>query len=209
MNDTIKKILEERWDKYKLKLEEKWGKFEQKSKERNMTNCPLKFISKEARLNAFFSPEPEEYIQKIFKDYLKTEIPLSLQTFYSKFNGCRLFFSSLNVYGVQYGLKGLMPYDLFVCNNNSGIDNKNNLVYIASIGGNYDFGFKRDELTKIYGVKVGSDEIVQTFNSFEEFFDHYFNHLFNEYDKDGKKLHPNEKYKDIPVLYHMSYDLID
>lgn len=194
---------------FKVQLENKWGGFSHPTHSDYEYNAPMHFISPNAKLNVLFSPKNEEDIHQLFLNHFDTDIPKDLMEFYKRYNGVRLFFGSLSVFGIQkFGEKDYQPYDLLMNNYNNRDCNRYDLVLVATIGGQYVFGFKRNELTKIYGFKVREGEIVQTFESFSDFFEHYFNCLFNEYDANAKKIHPNLNYKGIPCLEHLSYALM-
>lgn len=194
----------------KTMLEQKWGSFIETPYHSYVFNAPMPFVSSNAKLNVLFNPRYEKEINNVYNAYLQTDIPNELIAFYQKFNGVRLFANSLSVYGIQEsGGSDYQPYDILMNNWNNNDCNKHNLVFVASVGGQYDFGFKRNEVSKIYGIKVGEGdgEILQTFESFDVFFEHYFNYLINEYDNNARKIHPNMKYKGIPCLEHLSYEL--
>ena len=194
----------------KAMLEAKWGEFISDSDSYYKFNGPMPFISNETKLNVLFNHKGISDIKKIYSTYLDTDVPHELLGFYKKFNGVRLFANSLSVYGIQdYSSKDYQPYDILICNRNSADYNKCGLILVASIGGEYNFGFKRNELSKIYGIQAGNGEIIQTFDSFDTFFEHYFCHLIDEYGYDCRKIHINEEYKGIPVLEHLSYELIE
>ena len=193
---------------YKKLLQDKWGSFENEG--HFLSNGAMTFISKEARLNVFFKPLPIEKIEEYFTDVLKAELHPELKSFYEWTNGCRLFFASLSVYGVRGECKDvLVPFDLEYENKNllkTMPDDK--YVYFASIGGAYVFAYDKKSPSKVYGMKVGDTKIVQTFEGFNDFFNHYFDLLIDEYDEDGKKIHPTEAYKGIPVLENKCIDLL-
>ncbi|MBR1651663.1 MAG: SMI1/KNR4 family protein [Lachnospiraceae bacterium] len=192
-------------------LEKKWGKMR---KEGHYTaNGKMSFISDETRLNVVFEPIDDSAIESAFYEKLKSEILPELKAFYKKHNGCRLFFSSLSVFGVQQNNREVYePYDIVYENLNyySSLREKKkpNIVFFASLGGKYLFGYDRIELSKVYCIKKGSKEIEQEFDSFDEFFSHYFDALIKMYDADCHKVNPNEEYKGIPVLENVTYDLI-
>lgn len=193
---------------YKKLLQDKWGSFEKNGN--YISNGEMPFISKEARLNVLFEPLQTEKVEEYFADILKAELHPELRSFYEWTNGCRLFFASLSVYGIRGECKDvLVPFDLDYENRNllkTMPDDK--YVYFASIGGAYVFAYDKKLPSSIYGMKVGSMEILQTFESFNVFFDHYFGALLDEYDNEGRKLHPTEAYKGIPVLENKCIELL-
>ena len=193
---------------YKNLLKDKWGNFEKIGS--YISNGEMPFISKDARLNVFFEPLPVETTEEYFADVLKAELHPELKSFYEWTNGCRLFFASLSVYGIRGKCKDmLVPFDLEYENKNLlKTMPKDKYVYFASIGGAYVFAYDKNTPSKVYGMKVGSTEILQTFEGFYDFFDHYFNVLIDEYDVDGRKIHPTEAYKGIPILENKCIELL-
>jgi len=108
--------------------------------------------------------------------------------------GCRLFFGSLNVFGLQNNpVEVYQPFDFFIENNHiSGCQNGvkkngNQIVFVASIGGDYAYGFIKESPKRIIGFKKGSLKEVQDFPDFNSFFKFHFSRLFIEYDVDCKK----------------------
>ena len=76
-----------------------------------------------------------------------------------------------------------------------------NILYIA-IKGRIDASNAAVAEEEIYAIKKGKKKILKKFDSFETWFSYYFNVLYEEYDDEGRKKHPNKRYKDIPALYH-------
>lgn len=187
-------------------LENKWGAFV--SQGNYLANMPLPFISKDARLNVLFLQEIEA-IKNAFAEKFQSKILPELFEFYQHYNGCRLFFSSLNIYGVQFHHSDIFePFDLLLENYNiqTRFDD-NNYVFFASLGGNYVFAYRKDELSRVYAFEKGHKQVLKVFDGFKAWFNYYFDALLNEYDTDGKKLHPNDEFKQIPSLYHVTYKL--
>lgn len=193
-------------------LTDKWGDFIILDHYKEQVKLP--FISDKARLNVLFDPLPDNVITDIFERKLHSGILPELASFYKSFNGCRLFSSSLNIYGIQaYHDDVYEPFDLVRENFNhysmlSEMASDMNLVLFGSIGGDYRVGYDRDEMSGVYIFKVGATRILKTYNGFEQFFMSYFNYLIDEYDLAGKKIHVLDKYKDIPVLANVSGQLI-
>ena len=182
------------------KLESKWGNFIVHG--HALCNKPMPFVSSKAFLNILFAPNTE-CVQSSFDSLDAKPLP-GLIEFYKKYNGCRLFSSSLNIFGVQLYRNDLYePYDLF--RENLNIQSKfkdDNYMFFASLGGDFVFAYRKDELCKIYAFKKGQKNLLKTYSTFLDWFNYYFNALFEEYDTEGRKVHPNDVFKEIPVLYH-------
>ncbi len=195
------------------KLEEKWGKLY--IVDHYLENGKMSFISKKARLNVLFRPENLEDIKHVIKCELDAEVLPELLKFYESYNGCRLFFGSLNIYGMQVHPSDIFePYDIILENKRHLSELQKNkqeqcrYVFFGSIGGEYLIGYDKQECSKIYCVKSGESQILKEYENLEVFFERYFRELFQEYDIDGRKKHPNKKYKGIPVLENVSHTLI-
>ena len=190
-------------------LEEKWGKLVPEG--HCLLNGQMPFVSTKARLNMLFLPEEQAVLSERISKICDCTIPEQLKAFYSQFNGCRLFFSSLNVFGVQaHPAEIYEPFDLWIENNHilgnlSPKDRKKcDVVFFASIGGEYVFGFDKVNPSRVYGYKKGSLVCVQEFPDFDSFFDFHFNRLINEYDEACRKKHPLKQYIGIPALEHLT-----
>ena len=183
-----------------LKLEAKWGGFVKNG--HALCNKQMPFVSTKAYLNVLYEPQKES-IQKAFGS-LDATVPPELLNFYRQYNGCRLFFSGLNIFGIQcFEDEIYEPFDLGVENRNIQETFKNSdYIFFASLGGDYAFAYRKDECSQIYAIKKGKKKILKKFDSFETWFSYYFNVLYEEYDDEGRKKHPNKRYKDIPALYH-------
>ena len=191
------------------RLEEKWGRFIPKDHYR--TNCPMPFISDDARLNVLFEKNGNDEIVSLFRGFFDAELPEELNDFYLNYNGCRLFFSSLNIFGIQkYTDEIFEPYDIRI--ENDRIFGKckklsSQYVFIGSLGGEYGFAFDKNEKEKIYCFEIGKKKIVKEYDSFNVFFNQMFDYLFDEYDSNGRKININKEYKGIPVLEHLTFKL--
>ena len=181
-------------------LEKKWGKFAKIG--RAFCNQQMPFISDKAYLNVLYEPQTTA-IQEVFNSLGCNVLP-ELLDFYKKYNGCRLFFSSLNIFGIQCFEEEIYePFDLALENHIIQETFKdNNYVFFASLGGDYAFAYKKDDCSKIYAVKKGKKKVIKVFESFDSWFSYYFDALYEEYDEEGQKKHPNKRYKEIPALYH-------
>lgn len=195
-------------NRYYDALQDKWGKFIKKKG--YCVNGPMRFISKDAWLNEFFKEFATEEIEVYFKKVLGAELHPELRDFYAWTNGCRLFFSSLSIYGILPSSKDkIVPFDIEYENKKLAISmGANKYLFFASIGGEYVFGYDKETPSNVYGMKVGDISVLQTFNGINDFFDHYFDILIDEYGVDCKKLHPAEAYKGIPVLENKCTELL-
>lgn len=84
----------------------------------------------------------------------------------------------------------------------------NQIVFVASIGGDYAYGFFKDSPERIIGVKKGSIKLVQEFPDFNSFFEFHFNRLIDEYDIDCRKKNPLKQFQGIPALENVSTDIV-
>ena len=194
---------------YVNRLEERWGKLEPIG--HCLLNGHMRFISDETWLNRLFLPEDQNVLSDRISKTRECSLPEQLRAFYSEHNGCRLFFSSLNVFGVQiHPYEVYEPFDLWIENNHilgnlKPSDRKRcNLFFFASIGGKYVFGFDKDNPSHIFGCKKGSLACVQEFPDFDTFFEFHFNRLIDEYDDSCRKKHPLKRYAGIPALEHLT-----
>ena len=194
-------------------LTSKWGTFEKNG--HAMVNGNMPFVSDTARLNMLFPAQNADAIADfVYKNY-RCELPDQLLKFYQEYNGCRLFFGSLNLFGIQsYPTELYQPYDLFVENNHilgnmkKHSKDTNDLVFIASIGGDYAFGINKANPVEIIGIKKGMTfSPVQVFPDFNAFFDFHFNRLLNEYGADCRKKHPTKQFIGIPALENLSIEI--
>lgn len=193
-------------------LEKKWGKLNRANN--YLYNGDVDYISKKTKLNFIF----DKIDYALYKDVygkLGLEIPPDLKNFYDSYNGCRLFFGSLNVFGIQINRKDeIVPFDIFLTNTNNlgkmkkADMQKYDIVNFGSLGGQYLFGYKKDDAKTIYCTENGSVEVVKKYKDFDNWLDTYFDYLINEYDSDCKKIHPNKEYEGTPVLENLTYKLI-
>lgn len=197
---------------YLERLQQKWGEF--KVTENYLEQCPMPFVSEQARLNVIFNPEEEKVINNVFEKLIKAKILPELKQFYKKCNGCRLFFGSLSIFGIQRHPKDVYePFDVFQENKrllaqmNVYDREKCKYVFIGSLGGDYVFAYEPTELRTIYCMEAGKIDVIKTYNCFKEFFDCFFNVLIDEYDKDGHKIHINKIYNGIPALENITCDI--
>lgn len=194
-------------------IEAKWGKMNQDG--HALVNGNMPFISEEARLNMLFPTSNFNNIISNIHSKYNCQLPDQIREFYQVYNGCRLFFGSLNVFGIQSHLAELyQPYDIFVENNHilgslkTAEKSNCKILFIASIGGDYAYGFDIEKPGKIVGIKKGKLQIVQNFPDFNSFFNFHFNRLIEEYDENCKKKHPSKQFHGIPVLENVSTEIV-
>ena len=183
---------------FDTELERKWGEF--KKVDHYWENGPLPFISDHTRLNVLFEPESDVLIHKTFHHSLECEILPELRAFYKSYNGCRLFNGAFNIYGIQNHREDIYePFNIVLENFNNYAKVKINLsakkpfVVIGSLGGDYLFSYKTDELRTIYCTKSGERKILKEFEDFNMFFSYCFHALIGEYDLEGRKIHPDKE----------------
>lgn len=127
----------------------------------------------------------------------KTEIKLlpELKEFYQTYNGCRLFHSSINIYG--FSIKASAPMDITLNNHNhhaklsqNGKDDKD-IVFIGGVG-EYLIYYKQSEIDypKIYLSKHGEVKIHKSFSSIQELLTYFILALSQEYNDNGYRKHP-------------------
>lgn len=191
------------------RLEEKWGQF--KKENHFFINCPMDFISDKAQLNVIFEAEELTEIRSAYKEVGLIELPSEVENFYKRCNGCRLFFGSLSIFGIQkYPDEVFEPYDIKGENMRlrSQMKLKNDdFVFFASLGGDYVFGLKPNSDSKIYGMEATCAKVLREFDDFNVFVDYYFDKLFEEYDEKGRKIHLDEAFAGIPALEHLTSDI--
>jgi len=195
------------------KLVEKWGEF--KREEHYFQNGNMPFVSEQARLNVLFDPEDINEVISVFRDQLDSSILPELRVFYQEHNGCRLFFGSFCIFGLQrYHDDIFEPYDIVRENLNNyakmtrGARKKSKMVLFATLGGDYVFGYDKTELSKIYCVKAGSAQVIKEYENFDDFWNYYFDKLLDEYDEECRKIHPNKEDVGIPSLEHLTYRML-
>lgn len=197
-------------NKYKVLLETKWGLF--KKKNHYFFNGEMPFISDKAKLNVFFDSLDEKEINKLEIDF-NIIMPNELRFFLKQTNGCRLFFGSFNIFGIQ-----LFPNDLFEAYDfrkenirfsvESGVESaRNDFFFFATFGCDYYFAYKKSEMKKIYCFKRGTFLSVTEYEDFDAFFNHFFWGLMEEYSIDCRKIHINPEDENVPVLAHLTSEL--
>ena len=191
--------------KYISLLENKWGKFTKTG--HYYVNGRMPFISPQARLNVFFEPLNDEELDNIEKMF-DCKLPCVLREFYKFSNGCRLFFSGLNIYGLQKNPNDIFePYSLIIENQNNEltIDNSKGFLF-GSIGGDYALLLDKNN-GKVFVINKSSGKLEKNFDNFESMFEYFFNALYDEYDVNCKKKHINKEFSKFPSLAHAIIEL--
>lgn len=193
-------------------IEAKWGKMNLDG--HALTNGSMPFISEEARLNMLFPTDNYSGMISAIHSKYGCQLPDQIKEFYQVYNGCRLFFGSLNVFGIQsYPTELYQPYDIYVENNHilgslkTAEKSNCKILFVASIGGDYAYGINPENPEKIVGIKKGKLKAVQEFPDFNSFFNFHFNRLIEEYDEKCKKKHPLKQFQGIPVLENVSTEI--
>ncbi len=196
-----------------IKLEQKWG--EMLHEEHYSYNCKLPFISDKALLNIVFDPLNMGETKDKFSQAFHCSMPLFLEEIYERCNGCRLFFSSLSIFGFQVYPKDVHePFDILLENANNyakmpeAIRQRTQLIFFATLGGAYIFGTNKDEQKKVYMLNCTDYKTEGIYPDFDSFFDTFFDMLYDEYDDHGRKIHPVSSDIGIPALENLTYTLL-
>lgn len=168
--------------------------------------CHMTEINEQIYLHRLYKKLEDKEFEKIEKSLNINIIP-ELREFYKHYNGCRLFHSSINIYGFECGDSKPMAFVLNNINLNLKLVNNNiidkDIVYIGNVG-NYLIYYKQSEILnpKIYLSRHGELKIHKQFSSLEELLKYYIMALSYEYDKNGYRKHPktDKLYKKFPVI---------
>ncbi len=160
------------------------------------------------------------YYKKFANSYNIVFLP-ELLDFYKAYNGCKLFYDSISIYGIK--INGNGPFDLFLNDRNrhgdiktkiSNINSKDlelpdgvtrkdfdncidvlldDIVFFGCVG-KYNMYYKQSEISnpKIYLSYEEGITPIKTFNSIKEVFEFYIPKLYEEYDENGTKAHQND-----------------
>lgn len=118
-----------------------------------------------------------------------------LKEFYKEYNGCRLFLSSINIFGLGY--KESFPLDFAINDLNAHSDydfteeESKDIVIFGSVG-DLDLFYKQSELNnpKIYLTAKRNKKPIQIFDTIKSMFEYYFKILYQEYNNEGYRQHP-------------------
>lgn len=129
------------------------------------------------------------------KKQLGIELLPELKEFYQYYNGCRLFHSSINIFGFDVGESAPMNLVLNNINMHGELMNHGkdgaDIVYFGNVG-DYLIYYKQSEirLSKIYLSSHGELSVRKQFSSIKELLTYYIKALSIEYKSDGYRKHP-------------------
>lgn len=135
------------------------------------------------------------------EEILNIRLIPELKEFYKYYNGCRLFLSSINIYGINVGKSSPMEFLLNDSNMHGKIKDKkisketlDDIVFFGSVG-DYNVFYKQSEYSnpKIYLAKHGYVTPIKQFDSIHDMMIYYFNYLIPEYDENGYRKHPHKE----------------
>ncbi len=178
-------------------LKNKW-KVDQNNEE-GLLFCAMPEIDDDVYLHRLYKKIDINYANKYEQENGIVLLP-ELKEFYKNFNGCRLFHSSINIYGFDVEKSEPMCMVLNNINlhtklNNNGFDGKD-IVYIGNVG-DYLIYYKQSEIKspKLYLSNHGELTVHKEFYSIKELLSFYIKALSFEYDEKGYRKHPiNEKW---------------
>lgn len=188
-------------------IQSKW------SLERRNEEGEIYVVMKEISDKTYFHLLCKKIDTKYYENFEKTyniKLLPELKDFYNYYNGCKLFHSSIVIYGIGVGES--RPMELFINDlnkhnelpkENITQDESNDIVFFGGVG-DYNIYYKQSEINnpKIYLSKNGTVEPIRQFNSIRELMVFYLKYLVFEYDEHGYRKHPiKAKWcKDIPVI---------
>ena len=142
-----------------------------------------------------------------FENALGIKLLPELKNFYKNYNGCRLFMSSINIFGLNY--KDSFPLD-FAINDFNGHasynftkDELKDIVIFGSVGDDH-LWYKQSEINnpKIYLTAEKNKEPIKTFDSIKSMFEYYFDLLYPEYDSKGYRKHPDAQFIELELPFY-------
>lgn len=185
-------------------LQKKWNSI--KKDRSGVYYGQVKHISDNVYLNELCSPIDMQYYEKL-EQQLGIKLLPELKEFYKSYNGCRLFHSSISIYGMPTSES--RPFDFFLNNYNHHAEliknncNDDDIVFFGGVGDNFIY-YRQSEIKspKIYLSKLGSVNVNKEFSSIKELMNYYINALSYEYDENGFKKHQGkEKWmKGAPII---------
>lgn len=187
-------------------IKSKW-KLERQNEEGDIY-VVMKEVSDKTYFHILCRKIDNQYYENFEKTYNIKLLP-ELKEFYKYYNGCKLFHSSIVIYGIGIGKSSPMDFFLNDLNKHNEIpknkttqEELDDIVFFGSVG-NYNLYYKQSELknSKIYLSQNGTIVPKQQFSSIKELMKFYFKYLTVEYNEEGYIKHPNiEKWcKKIPV----------
>lgn len=157
----------------------------------------IREVSDETYLHCLCKKIDFSHYEKL-EEILNIRLIPELKEFYKHYNGCRLFLSSINIYGMGVGKSSPMEFFLNDSNMHGEIKDKkvsketlDDIVFFGSVG-DYNAFYKQSEYLnpKIYIAKHGSVTPVKQFDSIKDMMLYYFMYLIPEYDEKGYRKHP-------------------
>lgn len=180
-----------------------------KTIKKDNTGCyygQVKHISDTLYLNELCSPIEMKNYEKLEQEFGISLLP-ELKKFYESYNGCRLFHSTISIYGIPTNES--KPFDFVINNyNHHGELRKNkcddeDIIFFGGVGDCFVY-YKQSEINnpKIYLSELGSVYVKKEFSSIQELLSFYINALSFEYDENGYKKHQGkEKWmKGAPII---------
>lgn len=160
----------------------------------------MKEVSDKTYLHCLCKKIDMEYYERM-EESLHLKLIPELKEFYKYYNGCRLFLSSINIYGIGVGKSSPMEFFLNNTNMHRQIKDKkvlkitlDDIVFFGNVG-NYNAFYRQSEYSnpKIYLAKQGSIEPIKQFDSIKDMMIDYFTYLTPEYDLNGYRKHPHKE----------------
>lgn len=183
-------------------LEKKWKL--SKSNNEGDVYVVMQEISDKTYLHVLCKKIDTKYYENFEKAYNIKLLP-ELKEFYNYYNGCRLFLSSLNIYGLGVGESSPLEFFLNDLNKHNEIPKRlvsqeelDDIVFFGSVG-DYNAFYKQSEInepriySRIYLCENKTVKPVKTFNSIKEMMEYYFKYLTDEYDEKGYRKHPSQE----------------
>lgn len=192
-------------------IEKKWKL--NKINNRGKLYCLMPKISDDFYLHELCEKIDTKYYEA-FEEHFGIKLLPELKEFYKCYNGCRLFISSVNIYGLPKD--NSFPMDLAVNNFNMRShykltkEEKDDIVFFGSVG-DLDLWYKQSEIKtpKIYLTEKGNIKPLKVCGSIEEIIRYYFDILYDEYGEDGYRKHPDVAFDGIPSLANKFFGEID
>ena len=156
----------------------------------------------------------DETMYKDFEEAFNIQLLPELKEFYKSYNGCRLFISSINIFGLGY--KDSFPVDFAINDYNAHAnydftDEESKDIVIFGNVGDFDIWYKQSEINnpKVYLTQREDKKPIKVFNSIKEMFEYYFGILYNEYNEEGYRQHPETLFEDVPHLANKFFGYIE
>ena len=175
------------------------------SNDEGLLFCHMPEINNNIYLHRLYKPIGLQYAME-FEKIIGVELLPELKDFYNDYNGCRLFHSSINIFGFDVGESAPMSMPLSHINLHRELEKNGNngddIVYIGNVG-NYLMYYRiNDKNHAIYLSKHGELDVYMKFLSIKDLLQYYCNALKFEYKEDGYREHPKKDklYKKFPLL---------